>query len=171
MPYSQLLSILRPSEAPIETGSDSAWATVETMLNTTLPEDYKQFIDNFGSGWVGGFLYLYNPFSSKAYMNWFNNLDIVTGLAESLGQGGHPLNFGSGSLIPFGATKDGHTLFWLTNGLPEQWTIFILDARAPLFDAYDTDLTGFLYKLLKCEIDGKTLHSTSLELFTVGDSN
>ncbi|MBI1259274.1 MAG: hypothetical protein GC204_17550 [Chloroflexi bacterium] len=170
MSYSQLLSLLRPPEEPIETGSAEGWAAVEAMLSTTLPEDYKQFIGNFGSGWLGGFLFVWNPFASAFYMNFETRYVWKLGSLE-----GEPLPYplypASGGLLPFAATKDGDTLFWVTQAQPDHWTIFILPARgsADDYDEYAMDFTTFLCKLLKFEIHGRTISSTSLELFKVSE--
>jgi hypothetical protein len=170
MSITNLLKILSVPEDPIDTGSHSEWELIEKQVGTKLPQDYKDFITTYGAGWIGRFLYIWNPFTETRYVNFLSNyierLDGLKYLVESGEQLPYSLYPESGGLLPFGATKDGDTLFWVTKGHPDEWHICIFDPRTPVYDEYPCGLTEFLYKLLKHEIQGKVIHSKSLELFT-----
>ena len=45
MSLSDLKKILTPPDLPLETSDLVGWAMVEKNLNTSLPKDYKDFID------------------------------------------------------------------------------------------------------------------------------
>jgi hypothetical protein len=110
--------ILSIPSNPLETGTLAGWNKAERMFNIQLPADYKVFIDTYGTGCIGGFLYIWNP---------------------------------------FGTTKNGDTLFWITKGQPDEWGIFILEARGPSYDEFSFGLNEFLIRLMKNEISGNRI--------------
>lgn len=50
MSFEQLIEVVAPPDNPFEAGTPSQWGEVENLLGTSLPEDYKKFINSFGSG-------------------------------------------------------------------------------------------------------------------------
>src|SRR5436305_4529450 len=55
-----LLQLLHPSIRPLHSKGD--WNQVEADLERQLPEDFKAFISAYGSGSIGSFLSIVNPF-------------------------------------------------------------------------------------------------------------
>ena len=58
-----LLKVLPAPASPLETGHDDNWGRVEQALRIALPQDYKDYISTYGTGYLGGFIWGYNPFS------------------------------------------------------------------------------------------------------------
>jgi hypothetical protein len=46
---------LPPPPAPLEVPTKAAWAAAERAL-APLPEDYKEFVETYGTGSIDGFL-------------------------------------------------------------------------------------------------------------------
>lgn len=162
---SNLLDILSIPEEPVDAGSPSSWDFVEEKVGIKLPNDYKNFINTYGTGWIGRFLYIWSPFTNTSYANFLINYPQRLEWWKE-GQLPYPLYPETNGVLPFAATKDGDTLCWITKGLPDEWHICIFDPRSPDYDHYPFGLDEFLYRLLTGKIHGKTISSKSLELFT-----
>jgi hypothetical protein len=52
----RLMELVPPPKEPMCAGSPEQWFSVEQKLGTTLPDDYKIFINKYGSGGFYGFL-------------------------------------------------------------------------------------------------------------------
>src|SRR5438045_513390 len=70
----ELCTIVSPPNHPFESGRDEDWSSVGDELGTKLPDDFKEFIDLFGTGELGTFFYVFNPFSSNEFVNLFNQI-------------------------------------------------------------------------------------------------
>jgi hypothetical protein len=64
-----LIPVLPPPTAPREIGATIAWGNVHRRLGAVLPEDYIQFIKRYGTGEIGGWLTVLNPFAQNPYQN------------------------------------------------------------------------------------------------------
>lgn len=158
-----LASLMPVPIKPVNAGDATGWERVEYMVGTVLPDDYKEFVNTYGSGMIGGFVIIWNPFAKNMVLNlirqqesWLSADDDERDIPFSL----HPASDG---ILPFGATANGDTLFWNKNGLPNDWQILILEARGNLHDLYPFGLNTFLYNLINGEIHGKVMDSGLLE--------
>jgi len=48
-----------PADQPADAKGD--WSTIERILGTGLPADFRELIETYGSGTFGGSLRLFNP--------------------------------------------------------------------------------------------------------------
>jgi hypothetical protein len=147
MPIEGLMQIMPPPPEPKEASGD--WQAVESSLGTALPDDYRRFIDAYGTGQIDAFLGVLNPFSAGPYYNLLSagraHLDGLRELREASGRFlPFPLFPEPGGLLPIAITDNGDTIHWLTNGAPDAWTIVVQDPRAPDCEAYDMPFTAFL---------------------------
>jgi len=62
MALTSLRKVLPPPATPTETTGAGSWPPVEASLGIHLPGDYKEFIDVYGTGVIGDFLWVFNPF-------------------------------------------------------------------------------------------------------------
>lgn len=120
------------------------------MLKTKLPADYKELIDTYGSGYIGNFLYLWNPFSKKRYMNLILRVDEFLSLVTSEFEATLPFPIypKPNGIMPFANTINGDTIFWITVGNPDGWTLFVLEARGTNYFVTTESLSSFLNKTL-----------------------
>ena len=117
-----------------------------------FPIDYQHYLSHFGTGWLGDFFLIWNPFSTADGKNWLQEKEIA--LKAFKGIQNEFLDFFSqwvfypapGGLLPCGTTVNGDTLFWVTTGQPDQWTISA--GRDEPLDFYNGGLCEFLYHKL-----------------------
>jgi hypothetical protein len=118
-----LIGLAPPPGSPVDTGSPDQWGEVERALGMPLPSDYKQFINVYGDGEFGDFLYVFNPFSGCEQMNLLWQAGVPDSLEkdEELGRvyplgshlehfqqlRGHPRASSNFSLIPFSSAVAG----------------------------------------------------------------
>jgi hypothetical protein len=92
-----------------------------------LPEDYKQYIENFDTGGVDGFIWIFSPLREAPNVNLLQQipkkLDGLRALKHETIP--FPLFPQIGGLLPFGATDNANILYWLVRGNPEDWSIVI----------------------------------------------
>lgn len=147
MAIADLTAALPAPPAPNE-ASSADWADVEARIGTALPADYKAFVEVYGSGRIGGFVWIFNPFSKRETINLLVQADRQREILRELAQGGEAMPFPlfpePGGLLPFGMTDNGDVLHWRTRGSPEEWSIVVNDARSPECSEHAPDLTRFL---------------------------
>lgn len=156
-----LLNIMPPPTEPVECGTWEDWIRIQRYLGTRLPIDYKRFINTYGSGQAGEFLWVYNPFS-KGYLNLlervFSDLGSLRAIKAEFGldQVPYPLYAEPGGLLPWGHTINGDALYWLTNGEnPDQWTIAINETRSPIWEEHQGYFVTFMTKFVSGELASK----------------
>jgi hypothetical protein len=145
---------------PIETGVPDKWQVTESMIGTELPPDYKAFINTYGSGLIGNFIYLWHPFTRKPYMNLILQLTEFQSLATSDFEATlpHPIYPAPNGLLPFGNTINGDTLFWITTHSPAEWTLLILDRSTHDQQVYAGKIIDFFADLLENKINVSATH-------------
>lgn len=144
MSLALLRRALPPPIAPTETTGTENWSSVEASLGTRVPEDYKGFIDVYGTGVIGDFLWVFNPFSRRKYVNLHTQVRAQLDAIEDLDGKPYPLYPKPGGLLPWGLTDNGNALYWLTAGDPVAWQVVINESRGPEFERHNVSLTGFL---------------------------
>ncbi len=153
-----LCRVLPTPIAPIESGSTEEWSEIEKVVDIILPSDYKQYINTFGTGCIGNFLWPFNPFSDNKFLNFGEQidarLDALRVLKEKWGdrQCPYPLYPEPEGLLPWGASDNGDVLYWLTAGHPDDWSVIINEARSPVYEEYKESTTSLLAKLVLGEI-------------------
>jgi hypothetical protein len=157
----ELQKILPLPRKSLETGNSEDWDRVEMKLGLTLPEDYKEFINIYGTSYIEVLdLNILNPFSKNAYLNLWDDI-FKKGSLWALGiikkEGGeeqcpYPIYPQPQGLVPFGKDGNGATLYWFTKGNTDQWKIVINEGRGPEFEEYNESMSSLLVKLLKQEL-------------------
>lgn len=142
--------MLPPTE-PVET--QGSWSSVEEKLGCELPDDFKEFIAVYGSGTIGRFISVLNPFSKRPNLNLLEQsrrqLDALRILLDEFGERNpYDLFPAPGGLLPVAITDNGDVIHWLTNGGAAGWTIVVNEARSPDYEQFDCSLTSFLEGLL-----------------------
>lgn len=155
---SVIIGLVAPPRAPV--GLDRSWDDVEHELGVSLPADYMEFIDTYGSGVVADSLSIWN-FRDRVLFN--------RPLGETLlGKGGviplyrHVASMGNdvpfalypepGGLLPFGACNEVHNLNWETTGEPDSWSIVYWYSDGLEFLRLDGDgFSRFLRRVIRRE--------------------
>jgi hypothetical protein len=163
MTLETLVSIAPPPGEPHEVGSNEGWLEVNRALGTDLPADYKKFIELYGTGVLGGFLWIYNPFSKDHNQNLLvripEDLNIWRSMRAKYGESEcpYPLYPEPNGILPWGHIDTGSELFWQTNGEPDEWTVVVNEARGPEFEGFNQSMSGFLASLLMGDISSDVL--------------
>lgn len=149
-----LIKVLAPPINPFEAFS-GPWEPIEAELGVGLPQDYKDFIRLYGSGYFLQFLGVYVPRSRNPHLRLQRVARVVCeGLSSltPLEDPPYPYWPARGGLLPFGGTDNGDDLFWLTRGAPDDWKVVVQDRGFDRFETFDCDLSEFIAGLVTGEI-------------------
>ena len=64
----RLWQILAAPQRPSEQPSDNDWLEVEDQFGS-LPNDFKVFLADYGTGWIDGFLWILDPARRNENLN------------------------------------------------------------------------------------------------------
>jgi hypothetical protein len=141
-----------PDKPHCAVSDEARWSAVEEKLGLQLPTDYKVFIGIYGTGFVGDFIILYNPFSTDKMVNLFHEMERIIKGERQLRSSSRielPLYPEPGGLLPFARTFGGDNLFWQTQGEPDDWTLYLHEVRGPIHEEYAMTMSDFFIKLLR----------------------
>ncbi len=154
---SELVRILPPPKNPREAGTVDAWPAVEAALRFSLPADYKQFINTYGTGGIDGWVFPFSPFAGDKQLNLEQQIQVRLAALRQLRDAAnehipYPIHPELGGVIPWACTQNGDVLFWIAKGSPSDWTVCINDARCPEWEAFPYSMVAFLVKMLRAEV-------------------
>ncbi len=116
-------------------GLDRPWDVVEREIGRSLPDDYKAFIDLYGTRQVssaGGRAVIWNFRDASLFgpslEEVLNGPGSVPSFYRQVVSGSewpcpHPIYPGPDGLLPFASVVDVHNLNWLTTGPPKRWDV------------------------------------------------
>lgn len=130
MVIDQLLQVLPIPDCPIEVDTDG-WARVTDLFGQSLPTDYMMFIDRYGSGQIGNWLSVLNPFSGNPNISlkeqFFRLLSSIGTLKKEFPEScPFPLLFEPDGLLPWGISIDGDIFCWQTKGPSGRWPVVVI---------------------------------------------
>jgi hypothetical protein len=169
MSLQDLAQVMSPPSAPVETGSPDEWPSIEQTIGTPLPADYKHYINTYGTGSIGRFLWPYNPFSRDEYLNLIPrneaDLDALRQLKERFGEEEvpYPIYPEPGGLLSWAISNNGDVLYWLTQGDPDAWHVVVNEARGPWYERFEQCATSFLTNLISGELESGILGRDNLQ--------
>lgn len=158
MSLDELCKLIPPPAEPFEIGNKTKWSKVEKSLGTKLPSDYKDLVDNYGSGAMGGFYNILNPFGAESAGNLLHRFKTYSKtLAEQ--HDSDPENWPYApfpqvpGLIPWGNDSNGNTYYWLVKPKtkPDDWTVVLNDCET--FEEYAGSMTDYLVAVFKGKVD------------------
>lgn len=145
MSFDTLQRRIPPPVTPNEVGG--SWDTVFRALGTPLPDDYCQFVDSYGTGYLARFYTVVNPFSTNRYVNMMRRLDMIRS-SESQStffpDAGYCFYPEDGGLIPWMLDDNGNDYFWRTAGSPNDWPVVQCEHRGSGFTEYPMTMSAFL---------------------------
>lgn len=147
----ELTELMPPPQAPVE--SLGSWSDVELDLRRRLPDDYKAFIEKYGSGVIGEFLTVLNPFSVRPNLNLLEQskqqLVPIRQLVEDLDvELPFELFPSPEGLLPVAITHNGDVVHWLTSAEPTSWTMVVNEGRSLDYKVFEFGFTSFITQFL-----------------------
>lgn len=170
MTLRELKAILRPTAQPIERPTDQQLLEAEANLGLLLPNDYRQFIQHYGTGSIEGFLRILNPSSKYA------NANLVAAARDDNFDGYRPMRSEwpeeyqfarypePGGLLPWSHSIDGDILYWLTQGDCDTWPIIVWSRGDRLFHSFNTSMVDFILDFV-AKGAGRDLFGSSSDLY------
>lgn len=144
-----LQKLLSICGAPVERPTAQDWAPFERD-HLLVPEDYKEFLSHFGSGYVKDAIIVFNLSRPEQVAEWERVLCNERGFradTPSLYYPAWPLYPEPGGLLPFAYVHNCDFLYWRAIGTdPNRWTVAY--GSPPDMTLYSETLVGFLVRLL-----------------------
>lgn len=150
-----IATLIPPPAIPIQVGSLADWQAVEQELGVTFPTDFREFIFKYGTGYLGSFYSVWNPFWSS---NKFVESVRLICAAERESQGRFPEFFpyaiypDSPGFLPWGSDDNGNYYGWLTEGSADEWSVLSNEVRGLGYRLHCCTMTEYLAKVFGGEI-------------------
>jgi len=137
------------------------WGEIEFKICTSLPSGYKQFINYFGTGSIGNFLWIFNPVADNPNLNfsqyrYFHNAynTMKELFPEDYVRPPFPEK---GSFLTWAATDNGDSLFWIVDGQPDDWVVGVHSHDQGDEEISGQNTLGFLCCLFAHQLTSKIL--------------
>src|SRR5262245_46073302 len=154
MAIQDLLQLVPPPADPLENGPRTRWDFVQQELGLQLPMDFREIGAHYGTGRFGFGLEVLNVFSKSFRDQLDNELSRWLELKELEGE--EELTYSifpeAPGLLAWGSDDQSSGLFWMTEGLAENWPIIVRGHGNPVYERFDLPLTTFLTELLTQKI-------------------
>lgn len=160
----RFLELFPVPDAPVDAAVPTDWEAVEAELSIRLPDDYKWFIEHYGTGCVDSFLWIFNPLSTNEHLNLLRQVDSLsaqyreqqTTLGERVVP--FPIYPEVGGLVPFGSTDNGDVLFWRGDSPdPGAWAVVENPVRSDVYEVYERTMVAFLVGVATGEVTSAVL--------------
>ena len=158
----ELLDVLSPPQQPVDGGKGRYWGEITTYFGKPLPDDYVSFIGLYGSGVIGNWLTVFNPFSKNPNVSltrqFIVNLSALSVVKEEFPEScPYPLLFEPGGLLPWGSSTDGDLYCWETRGIIGKLWKVVTIGRHSKPEEFDMPMARFLAQSISGEIKPKTI--------------
>ncbi|TVO52632.1 SMI1/KNR4 family protein [Denitromonas halophila] len=161
MSIKQLQEVLIPPDEAIESGKGQEWGKITSKFGAPLPTDYMQFVELYGSGEIGGWLTVFNPFSKNPNISlleqFFCVLSSISEIKKEFPEScPYPLLFEPGGLLPWGISIDGDIYCWSTSGSSGKWKIVIIGRHSEP-EEFQYSFSEFLSEAIKGNVESYTI--------------
>lgn len=124
----------------VERPQPDYWLAFE-RIHFRLPDDYKRFISEYGTGILADFFCFWNPFAKADELNFLKQYPLaIRALRELRDEYPHVSSDDNyrlfpeiGGLLPFSHTANGDYLCWVTTGEPNDWKVMIVPGSGKSF--------------------------------------
>jgi hypothetical protein len=148
-------------------GDELPWADIDNSWGIAFPEDYKEFLQNYGAGSFSEYLDISAPFPDghAAFRVGHRIVPLDAEMLDEL-KCPYPPYPKAGGVIAFGATMNGDTLLYRTSGKPSEWRIVTWSraGRPPAarWAEYDLGFVDFMLALLNAQLPKNPFGGTDL---------
>ncbi|URZ02827.1 SMI1/KNR4 family protein [Clostridium felsineum] len=153
MNINQLKNIMKSKPQASNIGDNDEWNAIETQVGIRLPSDYKDFINEYGTGSINEFMWILTPFDEDEYVNFGKRgEEISKAYIESKANNPeyfkHEVFPTKGGILPWGYTENGDELYWLTVGASDEWHVIVYESRSSDYYEYNMGMVQFIYELV-----------------------
>ena len=139
----KLIALVPPPKEPKGVPSAAEWDAFEMQLGSAFPSDYKRLIETYGQGWFADWIQVLLP---NEVVPLAPPEQGLLNLGMRHWQNPYPIFPATGGILWCGR-DDGNSFFaWLTEGLPDQWTVINFNNR--FIEGYHRPLPLTLTELL-----------------------
>jgi hypothetical protein len=152
-----LIARLRALLPPPVSGDSVDWDDLSHSIGLTLPTDYQVFVSVYGGGEIDEYLSVSTPpVEGSPYGDL---LDGIESKLSSAHEAELTEQFRTGNVprvLPFGVTASGDAIFWLREGLPDEWRVVVFRRQVPYgvsrWYVFDGGMAAFLCSVLDGDI-------------------
>ena len=154
MAAADITALIRPPAVPNQVGTLIEWQAVEQQLGVTLPLDFREFIFAYGTGQLGRFYWVWNPFRGSTFVE---QVRLICGYERELQRQfpqyyPYPIYPECPGFLPWGSDDNGNYYGWLTDGPPDQWLVLSNGVRGQGYRLHRCNMTGYLAGVFRGEI-------------------
>ena len=102
------------------------WELIEGRINAVFPADFKDFVSSYGTGVIGNFVWVINPFSSNNNLNIDKLEYIIESYMYMKREFPDQYTRNGSNILPWAVTDNGDSFVWIRNGDdPDRWVVMI----------------------------------------------
>ncbi|MFK0114066.1 SMI1/KNR4 family protein [Streptomyces sp. NPDC091217] len=146
-------------------GDTVDWGTIEASWGTCFPNDYKEFMAEYGEGAIGDYLSLMapethiGPGGESSYLG----MQQESANAEEAWRVDGPGAAEIPRLITWGVDSSADLLCWLaTDNDPDKWPVVVWGRDDARWTEYPCGMLEFLCRMFRAEFDECPLSAVSL---------
>lgn len=154
MAVADVTALIVPPAVPNQVGTLDEWRAVERELGVTLPSDFREFVLAYGTGLLGRFYAVWNPFTGAEFTD---HVRLICGYERGLQQQfpqyyPYPIYPESPGFLPWGSDDNGNYYGWLTDGPPDRWPVLSNGVRGKGYQLHHRTMTEYLAGVFRGEI-------------------
>ncbi|OKL42763.1 SMI1/KNR4 family protein [Pseudovibrio exalbescens] len=168
MDFAEITARLAGPSAPKET-DQLDWDAIERDFGIEFPTGYKKFVSTYGTGSIGGFLWIFNPRSANRSLNG-EAIRYFQYSYEELKQDfpadyARPAFPSVDSFLPWAVTDNGDTFVWIMNGGPaDKWCVGVMGSDQAQEEISELGFVEFVVHLLDNKIQSDILPQQFLKM-------
>ena len=161
MSIERLIEIMPVDFEPFE-AVDQVWSNFEDQLGRSWPDDYKIFLNRYGTGQIGNFLWILNPFAKNPNIGLEKILYFQNSYKKmrEIFPGYYSRNTfpEKNSFLTWAVTDNGESIFWEVNSEePDKWNVGVHSVDQGEEEIFEMKMLEFLCNLVEKKIESAIL--------------
>ena len=149
-----IVALIAPPASPAQVGTPTKWGAVERELGVAFPSDYRQFLRVYGTGYLGRFYSVWNPFGGAEFAD---HVRLICGYERDSRRQfpqylPYPIYPESPGFLPWGSDDNGNYYGWLTEGHPDGWPVLTNEVRGHGYRLFRGTMTEYLVAVFRGEV-------------------
>ena len=141
MAFDELLALLQPPAEPLGRCDSTDWESIEARIGTSLPTDFKQFMQTYGGCSLWDYMQIVSPKGIPSPLEKQHSL-VAKYLPRLQSRfAAFPI---PGGLLLFASDENGNHYLWKTGDSADEWTIVLLSEDLQDHFHFDGSFSGFI---------------------------